>query len=151
MPPAPPAVPPSDPSDFDFWVGEWEVTWPHEGRGRNVISRVLNDRVILEEFDGGPDSGFRGMSVSTISPETGVWHQTWVDSDGGYLDFRGGMRDGEMILEREATRDGATFRQRMVWTAIAPDSLEWRWQRSTDEGATWETVWPISYRRASAP
>ena len=86
--------------------------------------------------------------ASTISPETGHWHQTWVDDSGGYLDFLGGLRDGEMILEREATCDGATFRQRMLWTDIGPDSLEWRWQRSIDVGAPWETVWAVSYRRA---
>ncbi len=138
-------------SDFDFWIGEWDLHWSdesHEAHGRNVISKVLNERVILEEFDGRPGADLRGMSVSTISPETGHWHQTWVDDSGGYLDFLGGLRDGEMILEREATRDGATFRQRMLWTDIGPDSLEWRWQRSTDVGAPWETVWAVSYRRA---
>ena len=56
-----------------------------------------------------------------------------------------------MVLERTATRDDTTFRQRMAWSLIGPDALEWRWQRSMDDGATWETVWPISYRRSAAP
>lgn len=139
-------------SDFDFWIGEWDLSWAdgsHEVHGRNVISKVLSERVILEEFDGRPGADLRGMSVSTISAETGLWHQTWVDDSGGYLDFRGGLRDGEMVLEREATREEATFSQRMLWTDIRPDSLEWRWQRSTDAGETWETVWAVSYRRAT--
>ncbi len=139
--------PPADSSDFDFWIGEWEVSWPHDGRGRNVISRVLDDRVILESFDGNPGLPFRGMSLSTISPETGRWHQTWVDSDGGYLDFQGGMVEGRMILQRTARIDGRAVEQRMVFDQIARDSLEWRWERSTDGGVTWELVWPISYRR----
>lgn len=146
-----PPTPSADPSDFDFWVGEWDLSWPDDGHGRNVISRVLDGRVVLEQFDGRPGTEMRGMSVSSISPETGLWHQTWVDSEGGYLDFRGGMRGGEMVLERTATRDGATIRQRMVWSVIGPDALDWRWQRSTDDGATWETAWPISYRRTSPP
>lgn len=147
-----PDTPVASPSDFDFWIGEWDLSWSdgsHEVHGHNVISRVLNDRVILEEFDGRPGADLRGMSVSTISPETGLWHQTWVDDNGGYLDFSGGLRDGDMVLEREATRDGATFRQRMLWTEIGPDSIEWRWQRSPDVGAPWETVWAVSYRRAA--
>jgi len=139
---------PADLSDFDFWLGEWEVSWPHEGRGRNVITRVLDDHVILENFDGNPGMAFRGMSVSTISAETGRWQQTWVDSEGGYLDFVGGMVDGRMILQRTAHRDGREFLQRMVFDEITANSLEWRWERSTDGGATWELLWPISYRRA---
>ena len=84
-----------------------------------------------------------------MSSETGGWRQTWVDNSHGYLDFTGGMRDGEMILEREGQVKGEKVRQRMVWTDITADALTWRWERSDDEGATWRTLWLIAYRRAA--
>jgi hypothetical protein len=90
------------------------------------------------------------MSVSTVSSETHDWRQTWVDNAGGYLDFRGGLRDGEMVLEREGVANGEAIRQRMVWTDIRPDALTWRWERSDDQGATWRTLWLIRYRRGEA-
>ena len=38
----------------------------------------------------------------------GKWKQTWVDNEGGYLDFVGESKDGQMILSREATRPDGT-------------------------------------------
>ena len=38
-------------SDFDFWIGAWHLRWSdqsHERRGRDVISKVLSDRVTWE-------------------------------------------------------------------------------------------------------
>ena len=58
-----PPTPSADPSDFDFWVGAWDLSWPPDGHGRNVISRVLDDRVVLEQFDGRQGIEMRGMSV----------------------------------------------------------------------------------------
>jgi hypothetical protein len=131
---------------FDFWIGDWVLSW-EGGTGRNRVSSVLDGAVILEEFSADPPEGLRGMSVSTVSSETGGWRQTWVDNSSGYLDFTGGMRDGEMVLEREGLTPGAPVRQRMVWADITPNALTWRWERSDDEGATWRTLWLIRYRR----
>lgn len=132
---------------FDFWVGDWDLTW-EGGTGHNHISAVLGGAVILEEFSADAPEELRGMSVSTVSSETGGWRQTWVDNSHGYLDFTGGMRDGEMILEREGQVKGTRVRQRMVWTDITADQLTWRWERSDDGGTTWRTLWQIQYRRA---
>jgi hypothetical protein len=39
----------------------------------------------------------------------------------------------------------------MLWHDIADSSLQWDWQRSLDDGATWETFWHIDYRRVALP
>ena len=50
----------------------------------------------------------RGRSASIFDVSAGKWKQTWVDNEGGYLDFVGEFKDGQMVLEREATRpDGS--------------------------------------------
>lgn len=145
-------------SEFDFWLGEWNLKWPggqagtpedETGRGTNVITKVLDDCVILENFR---TEGFSGMSVSTIKRQTGKWHQTWVDSNGGFLTFRGEFRDGEMELRTEPFENPAGEQQvnRMVWRNIADDLLDWHWQRSLDKGGTWEDLWVIRYTRSDA-
>jgi hypothetical protein len=68
-------------AQFDFWLGDWNVTWP-DGRGTNRVRKVLDGKVILEEFDGKPDIDLEGMSVSTYDAEQRRWLQTWVDSRG---------------------------------------------------------------------
>ena len=139
----------SDPAfrQLDFWVGTWDLTWEGDKKGTNKISRELGDCVILENFNGGDSMTLRGMSVSTYNPGTGKWYQTWVDNDGTYLDFVGGMQGDKMILSRSVTREGKTLKQRMVFHDIKPDSLTWDWQRSTDQGKTWENLWTIQYQR----
>ncbi len=139
---------------FDFWVGEWDVSWP-DGSGQlasgsNTIRLVLDDCVLLESFDGG-DMGLVGKSVSTFNRRIGAWQQTWVDNQGNYLSFTGGCEDGKMILvledpvvlrgrELPDSLQGAEAQFRMVWLNITPNRLDWRYERSLDGGASWELV-----------
>ena len=133
---------------FDFWIGQWDLTWADSGKGENIITAELDSCVIEENFttlDGQP---FRGNSLSTFDTHLGKWKQTWVDNRGAYLDFVGEFNDGKMILSREKTeKDGKKVLQRMVWHNIAPNSLDWNWERSDDNGETWTTLWAIHYER----
>ena len=92
---------------LDFWVGEWDLTWPGQNqgevaRGSNSIKRIMDGCVVQENFSGGDSMPLRGMSVSLFDPTSGKWKQTWVDNQGAYLDFIGEFRDGQMVLAREA-------------------------------------------------
>ncbi|MEJ2747028.1 MAG: DUF1579 family protein [Anaerolineae bacterium] len=138
---------------FDFWLGEWDLTWGENGRGRNVISKILDDRVIQEQFTSLPDDEeppFVGLSLSVFNARTDQWHQTWVDNQGGYLDFTGGMVGDKMILSRQAVIEGQPVQQRMVWHNIQADTLDWSWERSDDDGQSWKVLWAIHYRRQSS-
>lgn len=131
-------------NQFDFWLGEWELTWGEDGRGANRILRIMDEKIVQENFSG-PD--LKGMSVSAYDPERGLWCQTWVDNSGGYLDFTGKFEDGRMVLSRDAIVRGEACKQRMVWYDIYDDHLEWNWERSDDGGATWRILWQIHYVR----
>lgn len=139
---------------FDFWVGEWELTWPGEkpgepGHGTNTIKRIMDGCVVQESFSGGDSMHLRGTSVSTFDGNSGSWKQTWVDNEGGYLDFSGAFKGGQMILQREAVRNGAKILQRMVWKNISANEMDWSWEASRDGGKTWQVNWPIHYKRKS--
>ena len=133
---------------LDFWLGTWIVSWAGGGHGTNVIRRILDDRVIEESFEGSdPDGSLKGRSLSVMDVSNGLWRQTWVDSNGAYLDFLGVEVDGRIAFERQVMVDGAAIVQRMVWTDVTPDGFRWRWLRSADGGASWDAVWEIDYRR----
>lgn len=135
-------------SQFDFWVGEWDLTWADSGKGTNSITKPLGSCVIQEQFADHEANSLKGMSVSVYDPRTRQWQQTWVDNMGGYMVFTGGWQGDRMILSRETTRpDGTPIMQRMVWRDITPNSLAWDWQSSEDKGANWKTNWQISYVR----
>jgi len=145
----------SEQKQLDFWLGEWDLTWPGEkdgqvAHGKNSIRRLLNGCVVEENFDGGESMHLRGMSVSTYVARAGKWKQTWVDNEGSYLDFVGEFKDGQMILARETTDPkGERLLQRMVFKNITPDELDWSWESSRDGGKTWQVLWPINYKRKS--
>lgn len=104
--------------------------------------------VIAESFNGTPAMALIGLSHSVYDRRAGQWKQTWVDNQGGYLDFVGGLEDGKKILARNAVgRDDTPIMQRMVWYNITHNELDWNWESSADDGETWRTNWEIHYRR----
>jgi hypothetical protein len=155
--PAPtPAPVPCAAAEFrqlDFWVGEWDLTWPGAkgspgGKGTNRIEKILGGCVIQENFAGDGPQALVGRSVSTYSVQEKKWKQTWVDNQGAYLDLAGEFKDGEMTLGRQGTGpDGKPRLARMVFFHIKPDSFDWRWEASADGGETWQINWPIHYSR----
>jgi hypothetical protein len=138
---------------LDFWVGEWDLTWPGQNHGEvvhgsNSIKRIMDGCVVEENFSGGDSMPLRGMSVSLFEPTSGKWKQTWVDNQGAYLDFIGEYKDGQMVLAREAVRpDGGKFLQRMIFKNIDANEFDWSWEASKDGGKTWTVQWPIHYKR----
>jgi hypothetical protein len=130
--------------EFDFWLGSWDVRWADGSHGRNTVRKILEGRVVQEEFDGRPGTTLQGTSLSVFDRSAGVWRQTWVDNQGGYLDFAGGVRRGVMDLRRD---DGeAAFRMR--WLDVESASLTWLWERRLHRERSWTTLWRLDYTRA---
>ena len=149
-PPNPCAAP--EQKQLEFWVGEWDLTWPGAkpnelGHGTNSIKRLLDGCVVQENFSGGDSIHLRGTSVSMFDTRANRWKQTWVDNQGGYLDFVGDFKDGQMILQREVVRNGTKTLQRMVYKNISANEFDWSWESSNDQGKTWQVQWPVHYRR----
>ena len=137
---------------FDFWIGTWDLEWTDaQGKtqkGTNTISKILNGCVVEENFNGGGSPIYLGKSHSMFDSQSGKWRQTWVDNGGAYLDFIGEFKDGKMTLWREFTaQNGKKIMQRMIFSNIQKDLLEWNWESSNDEGKTWKTNWKLNYKR----
>jgi hypothetical protein len=155
-PPPPPCEAVPESGQLDFWLGAWDLTWPGGqggtpegalGRGTNTITKELGGCVVHERF--ASETGFEGESVSVYHPGSDTWRQTWVDNQGGYLLFTGGLRDGAVELRTAPFTNPQGERQisRMTWRNVTADALDWHWQRSTDDGATWTDLWVIRYTR----
>jgi hypothetical protein len=136
---------------FDFWFGKWKVEWQNDdgtnGEGTNIINSILNGCVIEENFDGNPGIAFRGKSFSVYNHKKEIWQQTWVDTEGNYMVFTGGMQKDKMILFRNITYEGKEITQRMVFYCISENSIDWNWESSTDNGENWKLNWELKYTR----
>lgn len=139
---------------FDFWLGDWNLSWIDgqggRGYGYNSIRYILNDHVISEHFEAtsGELEGYKGQSYSVYNNSTGEWKQTWIDNQGGYLDFTGAFEDGKRMFVRSGVNPaGQSVMQRMVFYDINEEAFKWDWEVSADSGNTWQLRWRIFYTR----
>ncbi|MDJ0646627.1 MAG: hypothetical protein QNJ57_11650 [Flavobacteriaceae bacterium] len=139
-------------SSYDFWLGEWNLSWDlpdgKKGKGVNKIVKILDDKVIQENFED-LQSGFKGMSLSVYNPNRKIWKQSWADNSGGYYSFDGAIEiDGKKVFKTKTVeRNDKKIIQRMVFEDIQKDSFTWDWQGTADGGKTWKSLWRIYYRR----
>ena len=87
---------------FDFWLGEWQVTTP-DGKiaGTNKITSEEGGCLILETWTSVNGGG--GQSYNFYNPVSEKWRQVWV-SPGLMIDYEGGLTEsGSMKLVGKVT------------------------------------------------
>lgn len=144
-PKGPPPAPPET-RQFDFWVGEWEVTTP-DGKpaGTNKIERIAKDRGLLENWTGA--GGGEGKSLNAYNAAKRQWQQFWVGANGAVVELSGGLdAQGNMVLAGESRGPNPGL-HRITWTPKADGTVRQLWESSTDEGKTWKVAFDGLYRR----
>lgn len=122
---------------FDFWVGQWDVTSGGTPAGTNQISRALDGCAVLESYAA---MGFIGRSLNSYDAATGQWHQHWVDHTGLVLDLFGGLQGGSMVLQGDRPTPAGSVLDRITWTKLGPGQVRQFWQTSTDGGQSFPGV-----------
>jgi hypothetical protein len=152
---SPPPAPTCDGAEhrqFDFWIGDWEVTSNGQAAGTNLVHAILNGCALQENWQGSGPGGVSGTSFNIYDKETGRWHQTWVDSTGSLLQLDGGLVDGVMILsgQRPARGGKGIVLHRISWTPSPDGTVRQLWEVSTDDGGNWTVLFDGSYARKAA-
>jgi hypothetical protein len=134
---------------FDFWIGEWNVFRPDgQKAGENTIQSVLGGCALQESWHG--VLGGTGNSLNAFERNSGRWYQTWIDSGGGLLLLSGGLKGDSMVMTGESfSADAKKVIDRVSWVALPDGRVRQHWQKSTDAGATWQTVFEGFYVRKS--
>ncbi len=137
-------------SQFDFWTGDWNLTWNDTSHGTNHILKIMDGCTINENFND-PSSKYIGQSWSVYNPSLKKWQQTWVDNTGSYITLDGTFENGIMTLTTQSQKmsDGSQIIYHMVYYNITPQKFDWKWESSTDAGNTWKVNWLIHYSRKS--
>jgi hypothetical protein len=149
-PPPAPCPNSADCRQFDFWLGDWDVTTPD---GKKVatsrIQSVIGQCVILENYTESPS--YEGMSMSFFDPVLGKWRQTWADTAGGVSEFTGKFIDGAMRFEGVThVANGKTIQRRMTLSKLDNDRVRQSSEKSTDGGKTWTPAYDFTYIRRPA-
>lgn len=140
---------PVESRQFDFWLGEWDVTTP-DGKpaGSSRIELISNGAGLLENWTGYPvPTGGNGKSLNTYNQGRKQWQQFWVGAGGGVLELAGGLVGQEMVLVGEHTVRGQLLREKITWTPNSDGSVRQHWEQSKDGGKTWTDAFDGLYRK----
>jgi hypothetical protein len=143
----PPACSSAEYRQFDFWAGDWNVTQNGKQAGTNRIDKILGGCALLENWAG--TGGSFGHSLNYYDASRKVWHQTWVDNQGGPLELEGKLEHGNMVLAGNTLdpATGAATLNRITWTPQADAKVRQHWETSADGGKTWQTAFDGLYAR----
>jgi len=137
----------SEHRQFDYWIGEWNVTTP-DGRlaGTNHIESILGGCALYESWKSANGKS-EGHSFS-IYARDGRWHQTWVDNGGRLLELVGGLEGETMVMSQERTGpDGNRALHEISWTKLNTGQVKQHWRVTTDGGQTWKDIFVGIYTR----
>ena len=121
-------------SEFDFWVGSWEVTNANGTKaGENTIEKKQGDCVLQENWISATP-GYTGTSNNFYNYKTKLWEQIWVDNQGQSLHLKGNKVGNQMILrtDDEKNAEGKTFFYRITWTDNDDGTVRQLWETITD-------------------
>ncbi|MDH4259719.1 MAG: tetratricopeptide repeat protein [Gammaproteobacteria bacterium] len=129
---------------FDFWLGDWNVETPAAAGvvSHNRISSINGGCALHEQYT--TPSGYEGSSLNFYDSARKVWHQTWIDNQGGPLYIEGGFDGKSMVL---ATTADPKQVNRVTWTPLDDGRVRQHWESSSDGGATWSTAFDGYYSR----
>ncbi|HEX7316954.1 MAG TPA: tetratricopeptide repeat protein [Pyrinomonadaceae bacterium] len=131
---------------LDFWVGHWDVQVGGQSVGTNVIERLEEGCLIMENWSG--RGGSTGRSMNFFNPSTNKWRQSYISNNEVIWEMSGEFKDGVMLLEGEMYAPGsAPVMVRVKFYNLSPDSVRHTQDNSTDGGKTWTNVWDSTYIR----
>ena len=136
---------------FDFWVGRWDV-YP---RGKDTL--VAHS--LIESLYGGcgvrenwmPLKGSGGGSLNIYLPAEKAWRQTWIDSSGARVDFKGALQGRAMVMEglwNGVVTPGKDGLVRMTYSPEPGGVVRQHGEVSEDGGRTWKDSFDFDYRPA---
>ena len=128
--------------DFDFWIGEWNVTQGGQFAGKNNITSILGGCALYEQWDSA--AGIQGKSFNYYDPAHDHWRQIWIDDTGGIIEFTGEARDGGIFYTAETIAGDVVTHHKFEFTQNGDGTVRQFWQTSTDR-ETWTTIWDGHY------
>lgn len=131
---------------FDYWVGDWDVTTAsNQPAGKSSVQLLLGGCALLENWTS--VTGFSGKSLNSYNSNLKMWQQFWTDQTGRVTEYRDGEFVNGSIRVTAHTYGKAGGLIRMTYTPIDKDLVRQWGEASSDSGKTWVTTFDFYYHR----
>ena len=132
---------------LDFWLGNWTIS--HNESANTARSRVyssLDQCILIESWEG--DGGHTGENVLAYNSEEKQWLLLFADNFGHAHVFQGKAAPG--MVEFSGTShdsNGDAVLHKLKIVRKDANQVEQSWEKSSDNGTTWNTVFRGEYHR----
>jgi len=135
---------------LDYWLGTWTIgAQGSSGNAHSTVSASLDKCLVVENWDGG--RGHYGQNFFGYSADDKSWYGMFADNEGRVHVFTSGkVADGRAEFEGTSRGPaGESILNRVKVTRASPNTVEQTWEKSNDNGATWNVVFRGVYSRAN--
>jgi hypothetical protein len=135
---------------LDYWLGSWKIgAEGSSGNAHSTVSLSLDKCLVVESWDGG--RGHTGQNAFGYSADDKSWYGMFADNEGRVHIFTSGKIENG-AAEFSGTShgpNGESVLNRVRVTRLNPNKVEQTWEKSNDNGATWNVVFRGEYSRAN--
>jgi len=135
---------------LDYWLGSWRVGMAGAPDGAtSKVELSLDKCLVIESWEGG--KGHAGKNMLGYSPDDKRWYGMFADNEGRVHVFTSGtVETGSAEFDGQSRGpDGTTVLNKVTVKRITPNEVEQKWEKSSDNGANWTTVFRGEYSRAN--
>jgi len=132
---------------FDYWLGNWSVSYGGPLAGTSKVESALDRCVIVESWDGARNHS--GKTIFAYSPDDHGWYGIFADNEGRVHVFNQGKVSAGTAEFQGTNRGptGQTVLNRVKIVRISADKVEQTWEKSTNNGRTWNMAYRGEYTR----
>lgn len=132
---------------LDFWLGDWTISYPGaQSASHSTVSLALDKCLLIESWDGG--TGHRGQNLFAYSADEQSWRGMFADNQSRVHTFEGTVTAGTAEFRgRSRGADGVAVVDRIRVVRVSSERVTQTWDKSSDNGRTWRTVFHGDYAR----
>lgn len=153
-PQRPPGCTTPETRQFDFWIGEWDVTPSGQSMvvGEATVTPTSQGCALIEDFR--PFQGAHGSGLFGYDPSVGKWRQTYIDATGAYGTAQGELANGVMsfsiVSPPPPSRFPPDMQRHINFQRVDADTVR-QWGERMDPAAhAWVTFFDLTYHRRGA-
>jgi hypothetical protein len=139
-----------DNRQLDYWLGNWKIgAEGSSGKAHSTVSLSLDKCLVIENWDGG--RGHYGQNIFGYSADDKSWYGMFADNEGRVHVFTSGKVSSGSAEFKGTSRgpNGETVWNRVKVVRLGPDKVEQTWEKSSDNGTTWNTAFRGEYSRVT--